>query len=50
MKGLWRTAEAWHRERSGEATGVGVATVAGKNPGLKRLCKEVEAWDQEKSL
>jgi hypothetical protein len=50
MKGLWRTVEAWYCERPGKAIGEGAASVASDCPGLKRSCKEVEAWHREESL
>ncbi|ERE63741.1 hypothetical protein H671_xg20669 [Cricetulus griseus] len=46
MKG---SAEAWHCERSGKATGESEASVAVEGPGLKGACKEVEAWHHEES-
>ena len=43
-------ADAWHCERPGEAIGTGAASVATEGPGLKRSCREVEAWHHEESL
>jgi hypothetical protein len=46
----WRAAEAWHCESPGKAIGEGTTSVAGDSPGLKRSCKEVEAWHHKESI
>ena len=43
LKHEWVAADAWHCARPGEAIGEGAASVAVEGPGLKGLCKEVEA-------
>ena len=43
MKGLWRAAGTWLRERAGEVTGDGAASGAVEDPGLKGSCREAEA-------
>ena len=48
MKGSWRAAEAWHCERPGKDISEDAVVVDG--PGLKILCKNVEAWHHEKNL
>lgn len=50
MKGSWRAAEARHCEGPGKAIGEGTVSVTFEDPGLKRPCKEVEAWYHEESL
>ena len=42
-------AEAWHRERSGEAAGEGTASIAVKGSGLKGACRKIEPSRHEKS-
>jgi hypothetical protein len=49
MKESRRAAEAWHCERPWKTIGEGAASVAIDSPGLKGLCKGVEAWHQEES-
>lgn len=39
----WRTAKAWHDERTGEATGECAPSVAAEGPGLKESCREAES-------
>jgi hypothetical protein len=46
MKGSWRATGAWYCERPEEA----IALVAVKGLGLKRTCREVEAWYHKESL
>jgi hypothetical protein len=50
MKGSRRAVEAQHYERPWKAIGEGAASVAIDGPGLKGLCKGVEAWHHEESL
>ena len=50
MKGSWRAAEAWHRERPGGVIGEGTVSVPVKGQRLKGSCREVEAWHHEESL
>lgn len=44
MRVLWRVAEAWHCERSGEGIGEGAASVVVEGPRLKEACREGEGW------
>ena len=50
MKRSRKAAEAQHCERPRKAIGEGVASVAIDGPGLKGLCKGVEAWHHEECL
>ena len=43
-------ADAWHCERPGEAIGEDEAPVAVEGPGMKRSCREVEAYHYKKRL
>ena len=40
--GSWRTAEAWHFQRPGEAIGEGIASVTVKHLGLKKSWRKAE--------
>jgi hypothetical protein len=50
MKVSWKTAEAWHCEKSRKAIGEGIASAVVDGPGLKGSCKGFEAWHHEESL
>ena len=45
-----KEAEAWHCGRPGEATGEGAVSGRVEGSGLKRSCREVQAWHHEESL
>lgn len=42
IRGSWRTADAWHFQRSGEAIGECIASVTVECLGLKRSWRKVE--------
>ena len=50
MAESWRTAEAWLRERLGEAIGEGASSLVVEGLDLKGSCREAEAWHHEESL
>jgi hypothetical protein len=50
MKESWRTAEDFHCERPGKATGDNIASVAVNGRRLKGSCKNVKTWQYKESL
>jgi hypothetical protein len=45
-----KKAEAWYCERPWKAIGEDSASLSVHGPGLKKSCKEFEAWHHEESI